>query len=229
MKVAAHKSIETSADIAKAVRALRRRCAFMRAIHDRVGDPAMRRHPSGFEGMARIIANQQLSTASANAIWQRFILAVSPLRADVLLALDDDALRGSGMSRPKIRTLRALATAVAGGLDLDGLVAASDEEVHEALQSVSGIGPWSADIYLMFCLGRADAWAAGDLALQVAAQSVLGLKAKPSQDEMIEISERWRPWRSVAALLLWKHYAHEAALKKAARSEPNSGPKRRRA
>lgn len=216
MKVVAHKSIETAADITKAVRALRRRCEFMRAIHDRVGDPAMRRHPTGIEGVARIIIGQQLSTASARAIWERFAMTVTPLRADTILAMDNETLRGAGLSRPKIRTLRALATSIAAGLDLDRLATAPDEEVHEALRSVSGIGPWSADIYLMFCLGRADAWAAGDLALQIAAQSALGLDEKPTSDELLEISERWRPWRSVAALLLWKHYAHTAAMKKAA-------------
>jgi DNA-3-methyladenine glycosylase II len=93
------------------------------------------------------------------------------------------------------------------GLDLVALEAASDHEVHAALTAVNGIGPWTADIYLMFCLGRADAWAPGDLALQIAAQQAFGLKSRPDKDQLLEIAERWRPWRGVAARLLWAYYA----------------------
>lgn len=201
--------IETEADIAKGVRALRRACPIMRRAHDIAGDPPLRRRPAGFEGLARIVVGQQLSTASAGAIWGRFVETVQPCTAITMLAASDEALRGVGLSRPKIRTLRALSAAVAAGtLDIEGLVSASDEDVHEALTAVSGIGPWTADIFIMFCLGRADAFAVGDLALQIAAQHVAGLQARPSPAELAELAERWRPWRGVAARLLWAYYPH---------------------
>ena len=114
---------------------------------------------------------------------------------------------GAGLSRSKIRTLRAISDACSGGLDLTRLEACSDEEVHAALTQVIGIGPWTADVYIMFCLGRADGWAPGDLALQIAAQRALELDERPDKDEMMDIAERWRPWRGVAARLLWAYYA----------------------
>jgi DNA-3-methyladenine glycosylase II len=199
--------IETEADIRDGVRALRRKCPIMRHVHDTAGDPPLRRREAGFEGLARIIVGQQLSVASATAIWNRTALIVQPFEPSALLVLEDAALAGVGLSRPKIRTLRAISQACADGLALETLDRASDDAVHAALTEIVGIGPWTADIYLLFCLGRADAWASGDLALQVAAQQAMGLKAKPDKDEMLKIAERWRPWRGVAARLLWAYYA----------------------
>ena len=116
--------------------------------------------------------------------------------------------RACGLSRPKVRTLRAVATAVlADGLDLDGAAALSDDELRAALINVSGIGPWTADIFQMFCLGRPDAFAPGDLALQVAAQHAFNLDERPGEHAMVELAEVWRPWRSVSARLLWAYYA----------------------
>jgi DNA-3-methyladenine glycosylase II len=150
---------------------------------------------------------QQVSVASATAIWTRTAETCSPFEPAVLLALTDLQLAGAGLSRPKIRTLRAIAEACSNGLDLTGLEDASEEEVHAALTEVVGIGPWTADVYIMFCLGRADGWAPGDLALQIAAQRAMGLDERPSADALKEIGERWRPWRGVAARLLWAYYA----------------------
>ena len=201
--------IETEADIAKGVRALRRSCPVMRRAHDVAGDPPLRRRPAGFEGLARIVVGQQLSTASAAAIWLRVAATTQPCTAANVLAATEDQLRAAGLSRPKIRTLRALSNAVvADGLDIEGLVDESDEAVHRSLTAVSGIGPWTADIFIMFCLGRADAFAVGDLALQVAAGHAAGLDARPSPAELGEMAERWRPWRGVAARLLWAYYPH---------------------
>ena len=200
-------SLDTAEDIRAGVRALRRKCAAMRHVHDATGDPPLRRRPAGLEGLARIVVGQQLSIASAGAIWGRVAVAIQPLRADVLLQASDEKLTGTGLSRAKIKTLRAIAIAVADdGLDLERLAGASDEAVHEALRRVSGVGPWTTDIFLMFCLGRRDAFAAGDLALQVAAQHALGLADRPSAPELLELAERWRPWRGVAARLLWAYY-----------------------
>jgi DNA-3-methyladenine glycosylase II len=198
--------IASAADMREGVRALRRKCPHMRRVHDRAGDPPLRRHVPGFEGLARIIVGQQLSIASAEAIWGRVKLATRPMTPRAFLALSDEDLRRAGLSRGKVRTLRAASTAIADGLDLEALAQAPEAAVHEALTALPGIGPWSADIYLLFCLGRADAFAGGDLALQTSAQRALGLKERPSREALLAIAERWRPWRGVAAHLLWADY-----------------------
>jgi DNA-3-methyladenine glycosylase II len=200
------RTIETDADLREGIRALRRKCAHMRHVHDRAGDPPLRRHAPGFEGLARIIVGQQLSIASAEAIWGRVQAAVRPLGAKAFLGLSDDRLRHAGLSRGKVKTLRAMSEAIEAGLDLTQLAAAPEDVVHETLTALPGIGPWSADIFLLFCLGRADAFAAGDLALQTAAANALALKERPSRDELLAIAERWRPWRGVAAHMLWAYY-----------------------
>jgi len=198
--------ISSDADLRAAVRALKRKCEHMRLIHAAAGDPPLRRHQPGFEGLARIIVGQQLSIASAEAIWGRLKLAVEPMSPQAFIALDDDALRKAGLSRGKVRTLRAVSFAIADGLDLDELQTAPETVVHETLTALPGIGPWSADIYLLFCLGRADAFAPGDLALQTAAARAMNLVERPSRDDLNAIAERWRPWRGVAAHMLWAYY-----------------------
>jgi DNA-3-methyladenine glycosylase II len=132
--------------------------------------------------------------------------AVKPMSAKAFLELSDDELRQAGLSRGKVRTLRATSEAVEAGLDFKQLAAAPEEVVHETLTALPGIGPWSADIFLLFCLGRADAFAAGDLALQIAAANAMQLAQRPSREELLAIAERWRPWRGVAAHMLWAYY-----------------------
>lgn len=199
--------IESEADIRDGIKALRRKCPVIRRMHDTAGDPPLRRREPGFEGLARIIVGQQVSVASANAIWERTCKVLQPLEPHTLLLRSEEDLRGAGLSRPKIRTLIAIShELVDSGLALEALGAMSDEEVHDALTRVSGIGPWTVDVFLLFCLGRADAFASGDLALQVAAQMAMGLDERPSARELIAIAERWRPWRGVAARLLWAYY-----------------------
>ena len=200
------RTIATDDDMREGIRALRRKCPHLRRVHEHAGDPPLRRHTPGFAGLARIVVGQQLSLASAQAIWRRVELAVQPMTPARLLALSDGELRAAGLSRGKVRTLRAVSEAIAAGLDLDRLAQAPEDDVHEALTALPGIGPWSADIYLLFCLARADAFAAGDLALQLAARTALGLEARPSREELYDIAERWRPWRGVAAHLLWAYY-----------------------
>jgi DNA-3-methyladenine glycosylase II len=190
----------------KGIRALRRACPHMRLVHEHAGDPPLRQHTPGFEGLARIVVGQQLSLASAQAIWGRMQRAVQPMTPQAFLLLSDEELRAAGLSKGKVKTLRALSAAAVAGLDFDKLASASDEDVHEALTALPGIGPWTADIYLLFCLGRADAFAAGDLALQIAARAAMSLDDRPSRDELFAIAERWRPWRGVAAHLLWAYY-----------------------
>jgi DNA-3-methyladenine glycosylase II len=201
-----HRLIEADDDLREGVRALRRKCEVMRRVHDVAGHPPLRRRPGGFEGLARIIVGQQVSVASAEAIWGRTLQAVQPFEPQVLLALKDRSLVAAGLSGAKIRTLRAVATAAADRLDLAHLDHLSDEEVRAALMAVSGIGPWTADVYLLFCLGHPDAWPAGDLALQEGARLAFGLPERPNARETGALAEPWRPWRGVAARLLWAYY-----------------------
>lgn len=211
-----YRIIETDDDVLAGVRSLRRKCPILRRAHDLAGHPPLRRREAGFEGLARIIVGQQLSVASAAAIWGRFEQALRPLDALAVSAASDEMLRAAGLSGGKIRTLRAVSSAIVGGqLDLAALDHAPDAVVHESLRQVSGIGPWTADIYLMFCLGRADAFAAGDLALQIAAALAAEQGDRLTLAELEEMSERWRPWRSVAARVLWAYYAAAKAQKSA--------------
>jgi DNA-3-methyladenine glycosylase II len=200
-------TIEDESDIARGVRSLKRRCPVMRRIHTATGDPPLRRRPPGFEGLGRIIIGQQVSVASANAIWARCQASITPFAPQTVIELSDDHLRAAGLSRPKMRTLRAISTAVVeDGLDLVGFGGADDAGIHEALCAIKGVGPWTADIYLMFCLGRPDAFAPGDLALQVAAQHAFDLSERPSANELFDLAESWRPWRGVSARMLWAYH-----------------------
>lgn len=208
--------IRTHDDIARGVRALRRKCAHMREAHDQAGSPPLRRRRGGFEGLARIIVAQQLSVASASAISGRLQKTVSPFTATEFMRTDDEVIQGCGVSRPKIRTLRAVGIAVDEGVvNFRSLARKSPEEVHQVLTSLKGIGPWTADIYIMFCMGHSDGFAPGDLALQQATADLMGLGERPSVEELADIAERWRPWRGVAARLLWSYYAHARAQKNA--------------
>jgi DNA-3-methyladenine glycosylase II len=199
--------LETETDIHVGLKALRRSCPHLRKAHDHTGDPALRRRPGGFGGLVRIINGQQLSVASAAAIHTRLTATLQPLTAAAILQVSDETLRGCGLSRPKVKTVRALAAAVKAGLDLDALGTLAVADAHAQLTAVSGIGPWTADVYLMFCVGHADVFAAGDLALQIAAHHAMALEARPTTQQMATIAERWQPWRAVAALVLWAYYA----------------------
>ena len=170
------------------------------------GPPPLRRRAPGFHGMAAIIVAQQVSVASASAIFARLETELAPLGAATLIAADDAALRRCGLSLAKMRALRALAEACAGGLDLEALGALDACEAHEALVVVKGVGPWTADVFLLFCLGHPDAFPAGDVALQEAARVALRLTTRPDAKRLERIAERWRPLRGVAARLLWAYY-----------------------
>jgi DNA-3-methyladenine glycosylase II len=202
-----HLCVVTDDDVIAGITALRRTCAHMRAAHDLAGHPPLRRRDGGFEGLVRIVNGQQLSVASAAAIHARVVTTLHPVTAANLLAASDETLRACGLSRPKIKTLRAVADAVVAGLDLAALDALPEAEAMARLTSISGIGPWTAEIYLMFCVGHADIFASGDLALQVAAQMLMGLPSRPTAREMAQIAERWRPHRAIAARMLWAYYA----------------------
>jgi len=171
------------------------------------GLPPLRRRPGGFAGLASIIVSQQLSTASAAAIWGRLSAAFDPLEPDAVRRARTARLQRVGLSAPKIRTLKAIAKAVeSGAIDFDALGAMSADDAHRMLTAVHGIGPWTADIYLLVCLGHADAWPAGDLALQEAIRLAFALDLRPTVKDMVSLAEPWRPWRGVAARLLWAYY-----------------------
>lgn len=169
--------------------------------------PPLRKRAPGFEGLFHIIVSQQLSTASANAIWARVQARFPDLSPQIIATAPDEDLHQAGLSGPKIRTLRAIATAIgAGVLPLDALNDRSADEAHRLMTAVKGIGPWTADIYLLFCLGHPDAFPAGDLALQEAVRFAYALDTRPRDKDILALAERWRPWRGVAAKVLWAYY-----------------------
>lgn len=185
------------------------------AILTRAGAPRFRRRRNGFETLLHIILEQQVSIDAAAAMFRRLNTLRPQLTPAAFLTLDDATLRLCGFSRQKAAYGRGLADAVASGaLDFGRLAAADDDDALAALVALKGIGRWSAEIYLVFALGRADIWPAGDLGLQLGIAEELGFAARPGEREMRELGERWRPWRSVAACLFWQSYLH--ARKRAA-------------
>lgn len=176
-------------------------------IAERAGAFEIRKSQGGFAGLARIVTGQQVSTASANAIWGRFALLPGALEPAGYLALSEEMVRGAGQSGGKYRTLRGLAEALAAGtVDFAHLADLPAEEAIAALTRLKGIGPWTAEVYLMFSAGHPDIFPAGDVALQRAAQWAFGLDDKPLVKDLIERARRWSPHRSTAALLLWRYY-----------------------
>lgn len=199
--------IRSREEIRAGVEALRGLDPRLAAIHDLCGEPPLRLNEGGLAGLAWIIVSQQVSVASARAIWARTKAVFDPFTARKLVEAPEADFRAGGLSMPKIRTLRALGQAVLDGLDLDALGAMSADAARAELTKVKGIGPWTADIYLMFSLGHGDAFASGDLALQEAARMLLDLDRRPDAPALAGIAEAWRPWRSVAARLLFAYYA----------------------
>ncbi|WP_031555062.1 DNA-3-methyladenine glycosylase family protein [Parvularcula oceani] len=179
-----------------------------RAI-ETIGTPVVRRRPGGYQGLFRIIVEQQLSVPSARAILARCEARFGAPTPRHVLAASEEELRAAGLSRPKIRYLRAAAEAVlAGTLDLPALETLSDEEARAALTAVTGIGPWTAAIYLLFCEGREDIWPHGDVALLAAYAAASGFTKKPPLRQFDAASSRYAPYRGTAAHVLWTYYAH---------------------
>jgi DNA-3-methyladenine glycosylase II len=199
--------IDTEADLANGLIQLVEADPRFKAVIAISGTPPLRRRPGGFAGLVSIVVSQQLSTTSASAIWARITDAYDPLEPGQILRARATRLAKLGLSGPKIRTLRAIATAVDNGtLDLAALAEGDADVAHAVLTAVHGIGPWTADIYLLTCLGHSDAWPAGDLALQEATRLAFNLDARPTAKAMAPIAEPWRPWRGVAARVLWSYY-----------------------
>jgi len=176
-------------------------------VASRAGSFEVRRSVGGFAGLARIVTGQQVSTASADAIWGRFSALEGALDPTGYLALEEATVRGAGFSAGKYRTMRGVAEALAGGhLDFAPLGTLPAEQAIAQLTALKGIGPWTAEIYLMFSAGHPDIFPAGDVALQRAVQWAFGLDDKPAIRDLISTAGAWSPYRSTAALLLWRYY-----------------------
>jgi DNA-3-methyladenine glycosylase II len=199
--------LNTQADLEEAVRALVKQDPRLQVILDIAGMPSLRRREPGFVGLAHIVCGQQLSTASAAAIWGRVTAAFDPLHHEAVRRARTDRLGRLGLSAAKIKTLKNIARELAAErLNLDVLAEEDADAAHHTLTALPGIGPWTADVYLLFCLGHGDAWPAGDLAVQEAVKIGLGLKTRPTERQMAPIAEPWRPLRGAAAHLWWSYY-----------------------
>ncbi|MBR0783975.1 DNA-3-methyladenine glycosylase family protein [Bradyrhizobium iriomotense] len=199
--------LETQSDLEEAVHALIKRDPRLKPVLATAGMPALRRREPGFTGLAHIVCGQQLSTASASAIWGRLSAAFDPFDHDAVRRARTDRLGRLGLSAAKIKTLKHLAREInAQRLNLEVLAEEDADAAHHTLISLPGIGPWTADVYLLFCLGHGDAWPAGDLAVQEGIKIGLGLKARPTEKQMAPLAEPWRPLRGAAAHLWWSYY-----------------------
>ncbi|WP_316174506.1 MULTISPECIES: DNA-3-methyladenine glycosylase 2 family protein [unclassified Bradyrhizobium] len=190
-----------------AIHALVKQDPRLKPVLEAAGMPGLRRREPGFVGLAHIVCGQQLSTASAAAIWGRLSAAFDPFDHDAIRRARADRLGRLGLSAAKIKTLKHIARELsAERLNLDVLANEDADAAHNTLTALPGIGPWTADVYLLFCLGHGDAWPAGDLAVQEAIRAGLGLSKRPTAKEMMPLAEAWRPLRGAAAHLWWSYY-----------------------
>ncbi|HAJ35137.1 MAG TPA: DNA-3-methyladenine glycosylase 2 family protein [Chloroflexi bacterium] len=197
----------TEATLHSAVAELARRDADLARIVARIGPPPLWARSPGFPTLVLLILEQQVSLASARAAYNRLETAIGAVTPAGVLSLAADELRSVGFSRQKAGYVRALATAIQSGVfDPDQLSELDDDGVRRTLTALKGIGAWTAEIYLLMVLRRPDAWPTGDLALATAAQQVKGLAQRPTPTDLAVLAEGWRPWRAVAARLLWHHY-----------------------
>ena len=194
--------IETADDLAEGSAFLAQVCPVWARVLKELGPLPLRRRADGFPAIVDAVVGQQISIHAAAAIAGRMAEA-GLTTAEAIAAADDAALQACGLSRPKIRYLRGIAQA---GVDWDVLRVLPDDQVIATLVALPGIGQWTAEIYLKFALGRADAFAAGDLALQEAARVLYDLPDRPKPAALVTLAEPWRPWRSVAARGLWAYY-----------------------
>ncbi|MEM9050206.1 MAG: DNA-3-methyladenine glycosylase 2 family protein [Pseudomonadota bacterium] len=194
--------IETNACVAEGADWLAARDPRFAAALARTGPLPLRRRKDGFGALLSAIVSQQLSVAAADGIWKR-LEAAEATEAERVAVLPDDTLLSCGLSRPKLRYVRALCDA---RLDYTALRSMPDADVVERLVALPGIGIWTAEIYAMFSLGRADVFAPGDLALREAARVLFELPERPAEKAFRQMAEAWSPWRSVAARLLWAYY-----------------------
>lgn len=207
MKKSEGRNLLTPQAVAEGAQILACRDPDLAAIVEKYGPPPLWARPPGFPTLVQIILEQQVSLASARAAFEKLAAVCIPFTPRRFLIFDDAALKQAGFSRQKTRYCRHLARAIIDGqLDLEALVHLDDAAVHAALVQIKGIGTWTANIYLLMALRRPDVWPRGDLALAKAVQEVKKLPHLPTDEELHAMSEQWRPWRAVAARLLWHHY-----------------------
>jgi DNA-3-methyladenine glycosylase II len=200
--------IDTLEDIAEGLEALLQTHPELVAIAERAGPLPLRRSVPGFESLASVIVSQQVSKASADSIWKRLVSIIDPLTPENYLAAGEEAWRLAGLSRAKQATLARISEAViAGELDLTALADMPIDEAMRVMTNVKGIGPWTAEVYLLFSAGHADVFPSGDVALQHAYAHAYGESVRPDSKALRLFAERWTPWRGVAARLFWAYYA----------------------
>ncbi len=195
-------TLDSSAELKTHIQALIELEPRFAPVYEQVGVPSLRRNEGGFAALLRAIVGQQLSVAAASSIWQRLVDA-DLIPPKTLIQADDDDLRAQGLSRQKIRYVRSL---VDHDIDYQALTTMSDGEVIATLTAVTGIGRWTAEMYLLFSLGRADILAVDDLAIRVAAMSLLELPERPTPKQLKVATQSWSPYLSAASLLLWAYY-----------------------
>ena len=202
----------TASTFAAGIDVLIERDSELAAICERFGRPAFHPRPPGFSTLVRIILEQQVSLASARAVFDKLLALAPELNPESFLNIDADGLRRIGFSRQKQSYCRALAESIRrGDVNLTVLGRCSDDTVRARLCEIKGVGPWTAEVYLLMALRRSDAWPRQDLALMAAVQNVKQLRQHPAPPRMTELAEPWRPWRGVAARLLWHYYLQGAA------------------
>jgi len=198
--------VRTPADIEDGLEALLEADPRLRVVRTRAGAVPLRRMEPGFASLCSIVVSQQVSTASAAAIFGRLRALLDPLTPEAVRGAGDDVFRAAGLSAAKVRALRAAAEAVAGGLDLQALCERPTDAAVGELVRVPGVGRWTAESYLLFAAGHPDVFPARDVALQAAVGHALELDARPGEKALGEIARTWSPWRSVAARLFWSYY-----------------------
>lgn len=199
----------SQSELNRAVRKLAERDPYLRQTVSKYGSPKSRRSKAGFATVARIVVDQQISTAAAASIWAKLSSAVGRVNASNIANTHETDLKSAGLSAGKAKTLRSLSNAVESReFTFQGLSRRSDDEVRAALTRIWGIGDWTADIYLMFGMGRPDVWPAGDLALRTGWQCITDGTERIAADDLAQLAEAWRPYRSAAAVLLWHGLKH---------------------
>lgn len=221
------REVLTEISLVAAAKQLARRDRDLASILERLGPPPLWARPPGFSTLVKIILEQQVSLASAASIFARLRKNVVPFQPARMIELGETHLKSQGLTRQKTTYCLQLAQSIHDRrLILSRLRRMSDEEVRSALMDVKGIGSWSADVYLLMALGRADIWPATDLALAVAIKSLKQLDARPNSGQLIEMAEAWRPFRSVAARMLWQYYLATKAAGSAGILPATSGDSR---
>lgn len=214
------KRIETGEDILEGLAQLVRIDPRLKPVVEQAGDLPLRLSPPGLASLVSIIVSQQVSRASADAILGRLTHLVDPLDAAGILRAGENAFREAGLSRPKQKTLLAIARAVAvDGLDLDHLAACDPDEAMARLTALHGVGPWTAEVYLLFAAGHPDIFPAHDVALQSAVGEAFAIAPRPGAKTLYAMAESWSPWRGVAARLFWAYYGSMRGREAAPRAQ----------